>query len=216
MTIMRQIRKRAKTEEIDYLFLMDCLSSYKRPRDKLTRLLKSGDIIRAKKSLYVFGKEYRLRPYSLEILANLIYGPSYVSLEYALSFYGLIPERVDRVTSICSKRNKLFYTDVGTFSYQYLHPSKYYVGITLLSVDENSHFLIATKEKALADLIAREKKMISESDVSLYLTESLRIDQSELLSLSSEAINEIAFVYQNHNVDLLCRIITDQRLRKPF
>jgi len=213
---MRQMRKRAKTEEVDYLLLMDCLSSYKKPRDKLSKLIKSGDLIRVKKGLYVFGKEYRLRPYSLEILANLIYGPSYVSLEYALSFYGLIPERVDRVTSICSKRNKLFYTDVGTFSYHYLHPSKYYVGIALLSVDEDSHFLIATKEKALADLIAKEKCIISESDAKLYLTESLRIDRTDLQSLSSEAIHEIASVYQNHNVDLLCSIITEQKHRKPY
>ena len=67
---MREIRKRAKTEEIDYLFLMDCLSNYKHPRNKLTSLLKNTDLIRVKKGLYVFGEEYRRRPYSLEVDTN--------------------------------------------------------------------------------------------------------------------------------------------------
>lgn len=208
MSLMHQIRKKAATEEVDYLFLMDCLASYKQPRAKLTAFLKSGDFIRVKKGLYVFGKERRRRPYSLEILANLIYGPSYISLEYALSFYGLIPERVERVTSICSKKNKLFDTEVGTFSYQYLNPHKYSIGITLLSVDESSHFIIATKEKALADLMAREKKIGSKEDALLYLTQTLRIDREGLRTLSEERIKEIAAVYRNHNVDLLCQIIT--------
>ena len=91
MDIMSKIRKKAKTEEFDYLFLMDCLSTYKQPKDKLSKLIKANKLIRVKKGIYVFGKEYQQRPYSLEILANLIYGPSYVSFEYALSYYNLIP-----------------------------------------------------------------------------------------------------------------------------
>lgn len=52
---------------------MDCLSSYKQPRIKLMRLIKNKQLIRIKKGIYLFGKEYRKRPYSLEVLANLIY-----------------------------------------------------------------------------------------------------------------------------------------------
>ena len=106
MDIMREIRKKTKVEELDYLFLMSCLTAYKQPRDKLTDLLKKNYLIRIKKGLYIFAKDYRLRPFSLEVLANLIYGPSYISLEYALSYYGMIPERVNRITSICFKRIK--------------------------------------------------------------------------------------------------------------
>ncbi|NGX53960.1 MAG: hypothetical protein K1000chlam4_00681 [Chlamydiae bacterium] len=122
MDAMNQIRKRAKTEEFDYLFLMDCLSSYKQPRDKLTVLLKNRQIIRVKKGIYILGDEYRKRPYSLEVLANLIYGPSYISFEYALAYYHLIPERVSRVTSASSKRIKQFTTPVGEFCNYYLRP----------------------------------------------------------------------------------------------
>ena len=42
MNIMKNLRNKAKTEELDYLLIMNCLSSYKQPRDKLTKLLKTN------------------------------------------------------------------------------------------------------------------------------------------------------------------------------
>jgi predicted transcriptional regulator of viral defense system len=77
-------------EEFDYQILQDALADYSRPRDKIRNLIKKKEIIRVKKGLYVLGDGHRKRPYSRELLANLIYGPSYVSLEYALSYHGLI------------------------------------------------------------------------------------------------------------------------------
>ena len=55
-------------------------------------------------------------PISTEILANLIYGPSSISLDYALYYYGLIPEHVRVVTSITPQRNKIFNTPIGQFT----------------------------------------------------------------------------------------------------
>ncbi|MGD0626568.1 MAG: hypothetical protein ABSB32_17880 [Thermodesulfobacteriota bacterium] len=63
-------------------------------------MLRRKDIIRVKKGLYIFGETYARRPFSREVLANVIYGPSYVSLDYALHYHGLIPERVEAVISI--------------------------------------------------------------------------------------------------------------------
>ena len=94
---MRDLRQRVGREEFDYQALMAALPEYANPRDKVTVLLRRGDIIRVKKGFYVFGDELRRRPYSRELLANLIYGPSFVSLDSALSFHGLIPERVEVV-----------------------------------------------------------------------------------------------------------------------
>src|SRR5262245_29628514 len=93
------IRRNIKTEEFDYPALMQELSQYKKPRDAVTRFLHNGSIVRVKKGLYVFGENYRKGMICKESLANLIYGPSYISLEYALSYYGLIPERVEEITS---------------------------------------------------------------------------------------------------------------------
>lgn len=207
MNIMKEIRKKAKTEELDYLFLMDCLSSYKHPRDKLTALMKSKDLIRVKKGLYIFGPDYRLRPFSLEVLANLIYGPSYISFEYALSYFEMIPEGVRRITSICSKRIKHLKTPVGEFIYYYLHPQKFSIGITWESIDDNTHFLIATREKALADCIARQKIFLNKEELLIYLVEGMRIDAADIKDLRLPLMKDIAYHYQNKNVDLLCTIL---------
>ena len=91
---LETLRKIAGREEIDYQFLLSILKEYAHPRDKISEWLKSGDLIRVKKGLYIFGKQIAQTSYLLEVLANLIYGPSAISLSYALSFYGLIPERV--------------------------------------------------------------------------------------------------------------------------
>ena len=207
MSIIRKIRQKAKTEEFDYLFLADCLASYKQPRDKITKLVKNREVIRVKKGVYVFGKEYRQRPVSLEVLANLIYGPSYVSYEYALAYYNLIPEAVERVTSVCSKRNKEFTTPVGTFVYQYISPKHYPIGITLEHIDEHTHFLIATREKALADFVSRLKPFTGAKDLYEYLVESTRIDPSELSRFKPSLLNEISKSYQNQNVTFLCQAL---------
>lgn len=207
MDVMRMVRKRAKTEEIDYLFLMDCLAGYKKPRSKLTALLKAEALIRVKKGIYVFAKEYRLRPFSLEILSNLIYGPSYISYEYALSYWGLIPEKVTRVTSVCFKRVKHFKTPVGEFIYQCINPSHFAVGITWESIDENSHFLIATKEKALADTVALQKPFPNMEELLAYLVEGMRIDDNDILALRAPLMRDIASLYQNANVSFLCSIL---------
>lgn len=207
MGVLLEIRKKAKTEEIDYLFLMSCLSSYQNKRDKLSSFLKSNEIIRVKKGLYVFSKDLSIRPYSLEILANLIYGPSYVSFESALSFWGMIPEKVERVTSACFKRNKQFKTPVGEFVYHYIEPKKFPSGISWESVDENSHFLIATKEKALCDYLARQKPFHNQEDLFIYLSENMRILEDRISSLKLSLVEEIASLYQNKNVDLLCKIL---------
>lgn len=98
---MAILRSQAPSEELDYRFVMNCLINYRSPRVKLNHLLNVGALIRVKKGLYVFGKQFSRGPYCLELLANKIYGPSYVSLEWALQFHGLIPERVEVVVS-CS------------------------------------------------------------------------------------------------------------------
>src|SRR3990167_11055459 len=132
--IIAQLRSKSQGEEIDYTFVMDCLEDYRSPRAKLTGFLKKGDLIRVKKGLYLFGSDYRKGPYSPEILANKIYGPSYVSREYALAYYGLIPEHVTEVTSISTKRNRSFDTPIGRVSYAHLPPKFYKVSFNLFSV----------------------------------------------------------------------------------
>ena len=199
------VRRIAEREEIDYQFLLSTLSDYSRPRDKITAWLQSGDLIRVKKGLYVFGKHIALTAYSSECLANLIYGPSAISLSYALSFYGFIPERVTTITSITNKRNKSFATPVGEFTYHYLAPTKYPLDI-LLSGESGSNFLIASPEKALCDHIhLTDKHVILKNldSMSAYLLHDMRIDEEALRSLKLKSLTAICQIYTDTRLDLL-------------
>ena len=127
-----QMRLQLGREVFDYQQLTGCLAHLSKPRDKIAKLLAKGDIVRIRKGLYAFGPLYRREPLSREVLANLIYGPSYISLEYALGYHGLIPERVSAVTSVALGRSRTFETPLGTFTYQSLALSCYAVGADLV------------------------------------------------------------------------------------
>ena len=181
----------------DYQYLMDLLKSYSSPRDKISRMIKKKEIIQVKKGLYVLSPDFGTR-INLRSLANLIYGPSYISLEYALSYWGLIPEKVEEITSMTNKRNKIFQTPVGTFSYKYLENSKYSVGIERIP-DETGAFLIASKEKAICDRLAMIKD-VNSKEMAVCLQEELRLDMDELPGLDIALIREIARVYKKKSV----------------
>lgn len=198
------IRESATTEEIDYNLLSACLQDYASPRDVITRLLRSGDLIRVKKGLYVFGEFYRRRLISLEVLANQIYGPSYLSREYALQYHGLIPEGVNEITSMTTKRNKYFNTPLGHFSYQHLAVQKFYIGVSFKRFSAHHSALIATPEKALADYIyARKENIVDPHELANVLIDDYRIDEERLTKIKIELIQHIANVYRNRTINLL-------------
>ena len=200
------LRNTALIEEFDYNFIKHALNRYKNPRVKINDLLKKGEIIRVKKGLYVFSPKLAREPFSKETLANLIYGPSYISLEYALSFYGLIPERVETVTSVTNKRKKLFNTPVGIFSYRYIKSSIYPYGITIYEVNRYHSILIATKEKALADILYFSDKMNDEVQMEKYLFDDLRLNRKELIDFNLRKVKKLAGLYK-HNVSLFSNLL---------
>lgn len=207
MDLLHQLHQEVRGEEFDYTFLLSHLQKYSKPRDKITRLLKNNDIIRIKKGLYVFGERYRKGLVSLEVLANLIYGPSYISFEYALSYYGMIPERVSEITCVTTHKNKLFNTPLGYFSYRHLPLKKYEIGISQQCVEADRCFLMATKEKALADIVGRQKGFKTEKDLSEYLIQGLRIEERELSKLNKTMMSAIANGYNQDSVYLLSKLI---------
>lgn len=202
------LRNVAKREEIDYPFLMHVLAKYRSPRNKVQAFLRDQDLIRVKKGIYIFGNKAQQEPYSKEVLANLIYGPSAISLEYALSYYGLIPERVETVTCITNNRNKHFKTPIGNFEYHFLSSDKFSYGITQIEINPSKHFLMAIKEKALADmLMLRTEPLSSEDELYSHLTENLRIDDLQLNCLDYKKISILATLYQNKNLYLFKSIL---------
>lgn len=190
---MRDLRRRVGREEFDYQALMAALSEYANPRDKVTALLRRGEIIRVKKGLYVFGDELRLRPYSRELLANLAYGPSFVSLDSALSFHGLIPERVDALTSVTTKRPKIFVTPVGLFIYRQSPKNAFSMGMDRVDAGDVA-FLIATPERALADKVRddRGRALCNQEEAARYLFDNLRIDEAGFRQMEPARLEELA------------------------
>ncbi len=187
---------------------MDALSGYRKPRDKITRLLAGGTIVRIKKGLYCFGEAFRKEPVSGEYVANLIYGPSYVSLDYALAYHGLIPERVETVTSVTPGRSREFDTPFGTFSYRMLSRPRYSVG-ALLETAGHLRFLIASPEKALADKVWADKRFNGRpvSDFEAYLSDDLRIDPETLAVLDRSRLQSIARSYDSAKIHNLVRYL---------
>lgn len=206
---IEKIRKDISREEFDYQVLMTCLKGYSRPRDKVTDLLRKEHIIRVKKGLYIFGPDYRKRPYSREILANLIYGPSYISLEYALSYYGLIPERVETLTSVTTGRSRTFTTPVGLFTYRMISLPAFQTGMTRIELDDGGAFLIATPEKALVDKIFIDPgaEMRTLKGLEEYLFENLRADRDILARLDVTRAVEAAERYRSSKLRVLINLL---------
>ena len=206
------IRQHINRDVFDYQQLTDCLASLRKPRDKIRRLLAKGDIIRIKKGLYVFGEVFRRGPLCRELLANLIYGPSYISLDYALSHYGLIPERVETVTSVTTGRSRKFDTPFGMFSYRHLSTTRYAPGVFLEQSGEDS-YLIASPEKALADKIWVDKRIGGAQwiDYGSYLFQDLRLDRDCLITLDTNRLTDIANAYGSRKIDLLLRFLQSLR-----
>jgi predicted transcriptional regulator of viral defense system len=182
-------------EEIDYNYLKSYLSGYKNIRVKINDMLKKKELIRIKKGLYILGAPHSTAPFYRETLSNLIYGPSYISLEYALSFYGMIPERTTTVTAVTNKRNKIFETPVGYFSYRYLHPALYAEEVDIFQLDERHNILIASKEKAVCDMLYFAETMGSVQRLCNYLFNHLRIEEGEVKQLSNKKVNRLAGFY---------------------
>ncbi len=211
------VRNQIQREEFDHQTLLDALRSYARPRDKISDLIRKGIIVRVKKGLYIFGKDYRRRYYSRELLANLIYGPSYLSFEFALQYYGMIPERVEVMTSVTIGRSRRFSTPIGLFTYRQIPVAAFRIGMTRVARDDNTAFLIATPEKALTDKVRddRGSGIQSRSQMITYLSDNLRIDESVLRDLNADLLFGIGRRYHSRKIRLLAEVVRQSKGSSP-
>jgi len=200
-------------DELDYQMMLDALSGYAAPRDKLAHLRRKGLIVRVKKGLYVLDGPYRKRPICRELLANLIYGPSYVSLDYALHVHGLIPERVWEVTSVTTGRSRSFRTPFGVFSYRSMPSQTFAIGAARYEADGERAYLMATPEKALADklLTGPNRPPASLSRLRRYLTDELRIEPEALARLDHGRLTDLARSTRSRLIGALARVVRHAR-----
>lgn len=199
-------RRSITIEVIDYQLLVDYFKTLKRPRDKISALVSEGKLVRLKQGLYVFGENWRRGPLCLEIIANLLYGPSCVSFEYALFHYGLIADRPIVVTSLAIGKSKEYPTPIGTFEYRAIDSKKFKIGIEYRDLKSEGGYFIASKEKALADLVYRTPGIRTLEKLRFFLFEEMRVDEELFRQLDFEKLKEIATVYKKQSVRLMLEL----------
>lgn len=119
-------------------------------KQRLSEWQKKGYVKKIAKGFYIFS-DLEINEPTLFMIANRVYEPSYISLEMALSIYGLIPEAVYGVTSATSQRTKRLKTPVGDFIYKHIRPDLMF-GYELR--EHNGHrYQVAEIEKAVLDYL---------------------------------------------------------------
>ena len=170
-----------------------CFDHLLSPNEKIRALEKDGQLIRLKRGLYVVSDGVSGKPVNACLCANHIYGPSYVSQQWALRWYGLIPERVYTMTSVTTKRTRMFENSIGRFTYEQVKPEYFAIGIDHVEEDGIT-FLIASREKALCDMILHDSYLPPQSVKGLlqYLEEDIRFDMDELVTFDVSIIEACA------------------------
>ncbi len=184
----------------DHMTLIQELKDYASPRARITRMIKSGEVIQVRRGIFLDAKDHE---YSLKSMASIIYGPSYISFEYAMSHYGLIPERANVVTSAVYKKNKnrRFHTPLGDFYYYYLPADVYPYGI-IRGEENGQNYLIATPEKALLDMLYKARGITSIKALTALLFDDWRMDADRIAAMDRESIAPIAPLYRKKAVTL--------------
>lgn len=185
----RPVLMRLSHQPLSHQLLVSIFKGYERPNDKIYQLAKEGVIQSVKKGLYIAGPALNIdrRPEPF-LLANHILGPSYVSVETALAYHGLIPERVYEIASMTTQAPRKFNTALGTFTYTRLPLPYYAFGIRSEKLDDDQYAMVASPEKALCDkiittsgLLIRSKKTARE-----FLIENMRMDEEALRRLNTK------------------------------
>ena len=201
---------------VDYATIKNLLSKngYKYINDKIKYMKKQGLLISLKKGLYIYNSPYVETLVSKEIIANNLLGPSYISYEYALSYYNLIPERVEEITSATTKRSKSFSTSYGVFSYRHIYKKLFALGVKIVS-SKQGNFMIASKEKALCDKVfaINGVRVASKKVMHSLIEEDLRIDTDELGDIDLDIIKQYALISKSRRVEFLYKVLKDDILK---
>ena len=174
---------------------------------KINNECKKGILVKIKRGLYS-DDLYNDK----EVIANICYNPSYISFEYALSYYGVIPEFVSTFTSATfgKKNNKIYHMKDSTFDYRSVPDEVFPMGILIMKNSKDISYKIASKEKALCDLLYSKYPVRSIKDLKILLFEDMRIDENELLKMNVEFIKEIAPLYHSNTLNVLKKYLNKE------
>lgn len=186
-----------------YGMLLSEYSDYDAPDNKIARVVREGEYIKITKGIY---ETDRTTPGYL--LAGSIYGPSYLSFDYALSYYGLIPEAVYNFTSATFEKKKVkkYMTPFGTFTYRDIPSRVFPIGIKIINEGKYA-YRIATPEKALCDKLYTISPVRNKREMRNLLFDDLRIDMEAFTSLNKTDLSELCDLYGSTNLKILKKLL---------
>ncbi len=183
--------------------LKEKYQDYTNPLDKIKRDADKGIIIRLTKGLYETDKN--VDPC---LLASSILSPSYLSFDWALSFYGLIPEKVFSITSasLGIRKSKTYENLFGRYEYSDIPSGAFSEGLTYLEKDEYI-VKLAMKEKAICDSLCKWRVVKNIKELKELLFVDKRIDEDEFASCDFALLKRLASLYDKTNLKLLIKLI---------
>jgi len=179
--------------------------------NQLINWQRKGLLVQLRRGLYVLGKtERKIEPSSL-FVSGQMYSPSYISLEYALGLYGLIPEMVVEITSVTTKNPARFQNEFGKFSYQHIKRAAFRGFLTERDKAGLAYF-IAEPEKAVADFIYLNLPRFKAGDKEIF-SQSYRFQNLDSLNL--EKLTSYAAFFGNAKLDdvmrTFCEFVKEER-----
>ena len=164
---------------------------------KVKRAIADGDLIHIRRGLYALSPLYRKTTIDPFAVAQLVYGPSYISMESALSAHGWIPEGVWDISCVSIRPKRVFDTPLGHFTYQRIPQKVLYAGVNLVRDNTGQSCMIASALKALADYVYLHKLDWGTMEPVL---KSLRVEEEQLMELTTEDFEALDDNYTSRRV----------------
>jgi hypothetical protein len=164
------------------------------------RACQADEILRLKPGRFVLSPPYRKTEPHPFVLAGMLHAPSYISRESALAQHQMIPEAVYQVSSVAVGRSREFSTPLGVFSYRRVPAHAPRAGVEAVEIAHNAWAFIASPLRAIADAVYLNRTISWKRDGLGYLTDSLRIEEDDLPTISFETMDEILESFRNRRV----------------
>lgn len=181
------------------------------PRDirrQLSRWSTAEKIYQLRRGLYALAPPYqKVIPHPFLIANRLVHG-SYVSLQSALAYYGMIPENVPVTTSVTTDRPGTFSTPLGMYHFRHMQ-TDWFHDFHYIELGNDQRAFIATPEKALLDLVYLE----SGSDTKVYL-EELRLQTLEQLDFQRlvQLVNKNKKPMLSRAVEIVRQLVDEEKI----
>lgn len=172
----------------------------------VNRALKEGSLLRLHRGLYLISVPRKGSSVNSYELAQVIYGPSFISFESALRYHNLIPEAVYSITSVTIKKSREIKTPLGIFSYKKVPIKSFLLGVERVENSEGIFFM-ASPWRAIADVInSYHKEWKSLKD----LRGDLRIEQLDLFKKQKKILFDLIQEYPNVRTQSLLKRLAEE------